>query len=221
MKYKLLLIMLLGLFLIGNVLALDSLGTFKQGDNITIKQVCFDASYITIQISYPNSTIAISSTNMTSLGNGQFNYYFVDTNTLGRYDITGISDGCENSFATYFDTTPSGMDLNENQGWSIFGTLLIMIIISVVFLVVAFSSEGIGVKVTFFSLAGIFLIMTILYTVVVMQQTLFGFDSILSGVETFWFVVKALVGIGILALLIIVVMVLIKAWKIKRGYRDE
>jgi len=63
--------------------------------------------------------------------------------------------------------------------------------------------------------------MSILYTVVVMQQTLFGFDNILSGIETFWFVIKMLIGIGIFALLIIVVLILIKAWKIKRGYRDE
>jgi hypothetical protein len=158
---------------------------------------------------------------MTSAGNGEFYYQFSNTSTTGRYDVRGVSNGCENTFATYFEVTPSGKSLGEGQGWSLFGSLILMIIISSIFLIVAFNSESIGIKISFFSLSGIFFIMTILYTVVTMQQTLFGYEGILSGIETFWFVIKMLIGIGIFALLIIVVLIMIKAWKIKRGYRDE
>ena len=40
----------------------------------------------------------------TDLGSnsGDFYYLFTNTSTLGRYDVRGISNGCEKTFATYF-----------------------------------------------------------------------------------------------------------------------
>jgi hypothetical protein len=109
MKYKLLIAIMLGFFLIGNVIALEEMGTFKQGSTINVTQVCSNATYITLtSVAYPNSSLAISQINMTSLGNGEFYYTFTNTSTIGRYDVRGISDGCEKTFATYFEVTPSG-----------------------------------------------------------------------------------------------------------------
>ena len=89
--------------------ALDSLGTFKQGDNIRIVQVCSDASYVNISsISLPNSINATGTIAMTNLNNGEFYYDFNQTQLLGRYDVRGVSDGCDKTFATYFDVTPTG-----------------------------------------------------------------------------------------------------------------
>jgi hypothetical protein len=120
MKNKLILIMLLGLFLIGNVMALDSLGTFKQNQTVRITQVCSDATYITISsITYPNSAIIISGVNMTSAGSGEYYYTFNKASVVGRYDVRGISDGCDKTFATYFDITPSGNYGNDNMIWYI------------------------------------------------------------------------------------------------------
>lgn len=125
MKYKLILTMLLGIFLIGNVLALDSLGTFENGKTIRITQVCNDATYITISsISFPNSTTAITETNMTYLGSGEFYYEFLNTLTNGRYDVRGISNGCENTFATYFEIT----DNSEMQKENYIGIALIILL---------------------------------------------------------------------------------------------
>lgn len=89
--------------LIGIVTGLDSLGNFEQNQIVTIRQTCVDSTYITIAIYYPNSSIAISGQSMNDNGNGQFSYDFTDTINFGRYDVTGISDGCEKTFATYFD----------------------------------------------------------------------------------------------------------------------
>jgi len=75
---KIYLLILMSFLLIGNVLALDNLGTFKQGETIRVCQVCDDASWISISsITYPNSTIAINQTNMTSYGSGEFCYNFI------------------------------------------------------------------------------------------------------------------------------------------------
>ena len=51
---------------------------------------------------------------MTSMCGGAYQYDFTDTIT-GRYDITGISDGCEKTFATYFTITYSGLKIGESQ----------------------------------------------------------------------------------------------------------
>jgi hypothetical protein len=107
------------MFLIGFVIltcfhyvsALDSLGTFKQGQQVRISQVCSDATYINISsISYPNSSVAVSGIEMTSAGSGEFYYDFNFTDTNGKYDVRGVSDGCEGTFVTYFEITLDGQD---------------------------------------------------------------------------------------------------------------
>jgi hypothetical protein len=109
MKYKLLLTILLGLFLISCVSALDSLGVGKQGKNFTVVQTCNDANYITLDgIVYPDKTYHQININMTSSASGTFVYNFTQTTQLGRYDVIGTSDGCEGEFAYYFEVTPSG-----------------------------------------------------------------------------------------------------------------
>jgi len=62
--------------------------------------------------------------------------------------------------------------------------------------------------------------MVILYTVVTIQQVLFGFDSIVNAIETLWVVSKIGITIGGLALGIVVMLIMLKAWNIKRGLRD-
>jgi hypothetical protein len=224
--------LLLGIYLlIGIASALDcseyTWGCIKQGDTINLVMVCpLDGCNQTnlTKITFPNSTIALSNQLATHEGN-TWNYNFNNTLGLGTYTIYGYSSNGTSSSDEYFignfEVTPSGTILKDSQGLSIIGSILIMIILALSFLFIASKSESIGVKITFYCLSGIFFIISILYTVVVMQQTLFGFDKILSGIETFWFVVKVLIGLGILALIIIVTIILFKSWKIKRGYSDE
>lgn len=114
------------------VSALDSLGTFKQGEQVRISQVCSDATYINISsISYPNSSVAVSGIEMTSAGSGEFYYDFNFTNVNGKYDVRGISDGCEGTFVTYFDVTSTG------AGGSMF-FIILLTSLAVVFLVSTF-----------------------------------------------------------------------------------
>ena len=127
MKNKILMTLIFGiiLFSMTSVLALDSQGTFQQYEEVRIAQVCNDATYITISsIAYPNSTVAVSPINMTSAGSGEFYYLFNLTNDYGRYDVRGISDGCEKTFATYFEITPFGK----------LGVLIFLVVLSFIFL---------------------------------------------------------------------------------------
>lgn len=102
---KLLLILILGMFLINGIYALDDLGNFKQNQCVRIVQTCATCSYVNISsVSFPNSSVAVSNSEMTNAGDGEFYYDFCSTNNLGRYDVRGKGDldGVETSFATYF-----------------------------------------------------------------------------------------------------------------------
>ncbi len=109
---KLIICLMLGIFLISLVSAsLDSLGTFKQNDCVTISQTCATCTYVNISSissnTNPNLTTNIE---MTDFGSGEWRYEFCDTTSIGRYDVRGIGDvnGVDTSFAVYFEVTPSG-----------------------------------------------------------------------------------------------------------------
>ena len=131
---KILLMLMMGIFLLGFVSAAsETLGTFKQNEPVRITQVCFDSTYINISsIAFPNSTTIYNNTEMISAGSGEFYFVFNETSTVGNYDVRGISDGCEKTFAVYFTITPTG-GIESNT--TIF---LFLIIISVAILMIAF-----------------------------------------------------------------------------------
>jgi len=101
---KILCLFILRMFLISGVSALDNLGTFPPDQLARITQVCSDATWVNISsISLPNSTVAEFNISMNASGNGEFFYVFNNTHTKGRYDVRGVSDGCETEFAVFFN----------------------------------------------------------------------------------------------------------------------
>ena len=112
--------------------ALDSLGSGQLREPFTLVQVCKNASYITLNtIQLPNRTVLNVNTNMTSLSSGTFQYIFNDTDTLGRYDVTGSSDSCEQDFAYFFEVTLSG----DTPNVSAYIWLLLLIVFLFVLLI--------------------------------------------------------------------------------------
>lgn len=108
MKAKLFLLFIVGMFLISFTFALDNQGVGKQNTQFTIEQVCGNANYITLgTIQYPDKTVQVINANMTFVGGGAYQYNFSSTSQLGRYDVKGISDGCEGTFAFYFEIKPN------------------------------------------------------------------------------------------------------------------
>ncbi len=202
---------------------LESLGTFKQGSNVRIVQVCSDATSINISsISYPNSTVAINAIEMVFDSDGEFHYDFNLTSNLGKHDVRGVANGCDRTFSTYFDVTPSGFErADSGSGIVIIGFLLLSIIIAVTFLIAGFKMENVVVRGGFITFSVIIFSTAILFMVVSFQQVLYGYSNIVSGAETFWFVAKILLGIGLLAFFIFVFGVLYRAWRVKRGLMDE
>ena len=106
---KLMFAFMFGIFLMSMASALENQGSGKINTNFTIQQTCNDATYITLStIQYPDRTIQFVNVNMTSLGSGAYQYVLQNTSQIGRYDVTGVSDGCEQTYTFYFDITPSG-----------------------------------------------------------------------------------------------------------------
>jgi len=209
--------------IVGVSAEVNSIGSIKQNSCLQIPQVCASCSYVNISVFYPNKTLIISNEAMVSEGGGVWTYEFCNTTFSGRYDVNGEGDlsGTATGFdVLWFEVTPSGSLMAEGSSLVLFGSLLIMIILSIVFLYIATKSEQIVAKVTLYSIAFIGFLMSVLYTVVTIQQVLFGYESIVNGIETFLFVGKIGVGLGVIALFIIILLIMLKAWKIKRGFDD-
>jgi len=111
-----------GILMLNTINALDTYGTFKQYECVRVKQSCVDSTYMILSsITYPNSSKSVENIDMNYSGNGEFYYEFCDTGQIGRYDVTGISDGtCENTFATYFEISSSGKSGASNIVFYIF-----------------------------------------------------------------------------------------------------
>ena len=149
----------------------ETLGTFKQGSTIELKQICADCTYNNItRINYPNSSIAISDVQMTQMGS-YFNYSFSDTNTVGRYIVNGIGDlgGVNTVWTYYFDVNPSGIEPTDQRTsattratWFLFGVATLLLLGSFFFaiatpyrltmVIIGFMFLLIGVNVIFVSL---------------------------------------------------------------------
>jgi len=94
MKNKLVLMvgMILVMMALPTIIAVDTLGTFKQGDNISLYQYCDSCTYVNFtSLKYPNGTILIYDESMTKTGTN-YNYTWIDTATTGSYFYTVCGD---------------------------------------------------------------------------------------------------------------------------------
>ena len=224
---KILLLLIVGMLLINLVgSAQQSLGTFKQGsvgDCIDLIQTCGNCTFNNVSSvlkTGEDSKVYTINLKMTK-DNTFYNYSFCNITELGIYNVHGFGDpdGVQDSWIFDFKITPSGsIEIGSGGGLSFIGSTLVMLIIAITFFITGFKVTNIAAKVSFFSFSIINFIMVILFVVVSAQQNLYGYTGLVTGIETFWTIIQILVGIGILALFIIVALVMKKAWKIKRGY---
>jgi len=220
-------ILLVGLLLIPLISATER---YKYNEPTDLQFTCTlnnqipsGSATFNITISYlSDGTKLVNNQLATAQGQGSFNYTTTFTQ-LGTYEIQQFCYDSPYSYSNteYIEVTPTGYErLGAGEGISLLGILALMIIVAITFLVIGMKTENPAAKITFCSMSVIFFIISILYGVILIQQGLWGNESLISGVETFWFIVKILLGIGVLALFIIVSLILIKSWKIKRGHID-
>lgn len=191
MKSKgLILVLVVGVFFIICVLPIvnsaeASMGTFKQGENVRVTQTCADATYVTISsISTPDSKAHAQGKSMISVGNGEFYYDFNSTSQIGRYDVRGVSDGCQESFVSYFEVTPSGFT-------GTLGFYLVLLVVCTLVVILGFSIK----EAWFVVLGGLALIMLGVYSI---NYGVAGFRDMFMtwGVGLFEIAIGAMLSIG-------------------------
>lgn len=117
---KILLLLMFSIVLFGVVSgAIENLGTFEQGTNVTLIQTCSDCTYNNISsVEYPNGTVAIFNQTMARDGT-RYTFIFTNTSTLGTYAVHGYGDpsGTIDDWNYFFDVSYRGGDsLSSGQG---------------------------------------------------------------------------------------------------------
>ncbi len=206
---KLLLILMFGIVLISFGSALDEQGTGTLGQNFTFVQGCDDATYITLStIQYPNRSVKVINTNMTSTGGGSFQYNLTDL-AIGRHDVFGISDGCERRFAVFFHVTHSGGTITEGASSILIMAIIFMLVIGSICLFGFFrKDQHFQTKWTLFIfsfifyLAGANIISALIGDTLANPKVISFFDSFMSiSFILFWFAFGLLAIIWFLTML--------------------
>lgn len=118
---------------------IETLGTFAQNEQVELVQTCSNCTYVNIlSVKYPNSSIALLSTSMSSTGNGLYNYTFSNTSALGEYIVNGMADvdGVNTVFAYNFYVTKTGVELTQDKALVYLGMVCLLVFLFVLCLFV-------------------------------------------------------------------------------------
>ena len=216
------LLLLIGILFISNVSGLETLGTFERGEPVRIKQICYEATYINISsISYPNSTISITNVGMTEYSPGAFNFTFNNASYLGRYNVEGVSDGCEGEFATYFTITPNGRTFGDAEGLAALGVLVGVLAMTFFFSFLGFkmgSNEKLLPISFMFIILSLILAVYSLYLGWVYSSEIVVFENLSNIAETIFLTFLWLViGIAVLSMALMLIAFIKELGTIKRN----
>lgn len=206
--------------------------TAPKGQPLDLKAVCLDntndfcnlGTNCSLTLFDPTLNLVADNERM-SFNPSFFNLTLNETQTLplGAYSGTIVCEGLDIVTDTFVLTiTPSGAGaLSSGQGFILFAVLGIIIIIAILFLVGGFKSEHVVAKTFLISFGAITVLIAILYALLVLNEVVAQSPVLVQGFETFYFVMKILGTIGIVALIVILLMVFIRAWKVRRGLIDK
>jgi len=110
MKRNILIVLILFLS-IGNVMALDTLGTFQLDNTVNLIQGCDNSTYSNItRILYPDSTFALDTEVVMTRSGDNYNYTFTNTEIIGDYLVFGHcdEDGVDEDWVYDFAITHTG-----------------------------------------------------------------------------------------------------------------
>ena len=206
--------------------------TYQQDTNQTLSVPChFNglgcpvAAYCNATILNPDGDQLYNTAPMTKDGSVfTLNLTETDLNMVGQYENTVsccVGTNCR-ARELPFQVTPSGAQpLSESQGTVLFLVLGVILFISIIFFIIGFRSENIVLKTTGFAFGSIMVLILIFYTMFMINEAISGTPNLVTGYETFLFVMRILGTVLILGLVIVLFLVALKAWKIRRGLTDK
>lgn len=229
---KIFLISFLFTILLINVISSQEIRfTGQQNTKLNIFEECesngfaCDETYsCNITVRDPNQTVLILNKQMTR--NDTIYNYTLDinkTNILGKYENTVV---CTNSSLAgtnifFHEITPSGSEpLGTGQGSTLIGILGILIFAIIFFLMLGIFAKNTPFKIFFVGFSILLMIGTLGFGVTIMQQLFGTFAQIVSGYGMFFRLLIILSGAGIVGLILYLVIVALRTFKIKRGLME-
>ena len=223
-------ITILAIFMFSFVSSFCQLESVKLGENVTLRQTCGTCSYVNISVYDPLGNRDVSNVAMTNVGGGYWEYNFTEVDSLGKYDyptcgdIDGSSDPICSDYENLpcFRVTPTGStEITEGQGDIAFISMLSILGAAVFFFFLFTQTNSSAWKVILLGTSGLMLMISVLYSMVLMDQNLGTFESLVKSYGSFWFVIKVIVALSMLGLLLYALYRSFIMWQIKRGFRDE
>ncbi len=218
-------------FLLMFLLMFSFVSAYKAHEQNTGLDVVFDEPNATscniTYIEFPNNTKSDINQLMTKNFN-TFNYTFTSGNFSDTgdvcvgvvcYDADATPEYAQGTFCR--TVTPSGSDeIGAGSGMTLIGSLFVILLIAGFFFFLSMRLNNSFGKFSFLLLSSIMLVIAVFYSMVAVQQNLGGFENIISGYETFFFVLKIFVGVSLTAFLILALLMAIRFYKWKRGWID-
>lgn len=206
MKNKLIISLMMCMVLVSLVGASqDSLGTYKQGENITLLQICGTCTYSNItSIVLPNSTHIIIDAEMTRRGS-EYTYSFDDTELLGTYLINGVGDldGINDAWAYELYITTTGAEkINDGESMVLLITTLTILSLSLFFFVLGMKLTNPSLALGCVAICCIFLFVAVMSTLNFVVENLGHLGNSVNGYTGFYLVVKTIASISITALVL-------------------
>lgn len=206
--------------------------SFQQGTSrdfvhiVTIDGFRDDSILTNITIKDSDGIILVGYQPMSyNVANKTFNYTIPASQTqkVGTYErcLSAVRSGLNETECFEFQITPSGSErINSGESLTLIGGSAVMLLVGVLFFIMFLKVNNTVARVGLLASSVIILFMSVLFTTVTIQQTLGGFSNILAGYETFLFVMKTLMTVGIVVFFVFVLLFMVRAWKIKRGLLD-
>lgn len=202
--------------------AFTTLGSFETGINVTIRQLCASCTYNNItSITYPNGSLAQDEVAMNADGS-EYTFGFDDTDIEGEYTINGIGDigGTDTVWAYTFDITGTGNPVNDNYPFTLGVIILVIFGISVLFICLTDKMEQPGMKIFFMMLSFFFLIGTMGFGIITMQEMNVP-EGISSGSTMILFALCMVLIVVMMYILIKITINALEMYKVKSGLKVE
>lgn len=204
---------------------IQSLGTFKLGNDVNLIQTCSNCTFNNItSVLYPNSTQTIGEFEMTKKGT-VYNFTLSSGNVteLGNYIVNGFGDldGVNTVWSYIFIVTQSGAEqINQGEGIVLFGIIIILILATMFFLISTIYIENPAFKIFLGSLSVLMLIATMGFGVTIMQQIFGIFTNIVSSYTLFFRLFMVLLGGAGISLVLFLVVFAMKLFNKSKGRID-
>jgi len=219
------------LFMTMSFVSSESIGTFKQNENVELYQTCNDCDYVNFtSIKYPNGTAFLK--NIETTQEGTYYYYVLDsnyTNNLGTYTYCyeGANSYDSSTGCLEFEITETGNVFSDANTKTFGYSLLVMLFFSSLFFIISttfkdkdnseVNKKNRGARFFFIALSLVTAIIAVLYIMTTMQTVMPEFSALISGFSTFHYVILSVLFVLFIFIMINITFKLLEDMKAKSG----